>query len=264
MSTYHKERPEFLAQALDSVFRQTLPPAEVVLVEDGSLPPPLEQVIMRYERQYTQLRVIRYAHNQGLGAALNEGLAHCSYDLVARMDTDDICDARRFEHQVAYMSRHPQTDVVGAWLSEFTQDPEHVRSIRRVPEEDEAIRLYGRHRNPMNHPTVMFRRESVMRAGGYRHFHLFEDYYLWVRMMMTGAVFHNLQESLLYFRTTDDMYKRRGGMRYLRSELAFQREMYRRHYITLVDMMRNVMVRIGFRLIPNRLRALLYTFYLRA
>ena len=110
LSVYKKEHPTYLKQSLDSLFAQTLPPDEIVLVKDGPLTPELEAVVTEYQSRYPMLKVVPLPQNQGLGKALNEGLKHCSYELVARMDTDDIAKPERFERQMQVFREHPETD----------------------------------------------------------------------------------------------------------------------------------------------------------
>ena len=175
LSVYRKEQPAYLRQSLDSIFTQTLQPAEVVLVKDGPLTDALDEVAEEYCRKYPVLKVVPLSENQGLGRALNEGLKYCSYDLVARMDTDDVAKPERFEKQIAVFCAHPEMDVVGAWIDEFEGSIENVISVRVLPLEDSEIRRFARKRNPVNHPVVMFRKSAVLVAGGYQHFPLFED-----------------------------------------------------------------------------------------
>lgn len=178
MSVYNKENPDFLRQSLDSIFKQTLPPTEVVLVQDGPLDDDLLQVIDHYQANHEELKTVRLPECHGLGGALNEGLRHCSYDLVARMDTDDISKPERFKIQIEWMEKHPEVDACGSWIDEFTGATTNVISSRKPPRDHEAILHFARKRNPINHPTVVFRRQAVEKAGGYQHFYLFEDYYL--------------------------------------------------------------------------------------
>lgn len=263
ISVYYKEKAENLQQCLDSVFRQTLPPDEVVLVEDGPLTPELDAVVDSFCRDHQELKVVKDPINQGLDVALNNGLRQCTYDLIARMDSDDISMPRRFEKQVGYMEQHPETDVVSAWIDEFTTDPRHIISTRKVPETNKEVYTFGQKRNPVNHPVSMYRRKAVACMGGYYHFPLFEDYYLWVRMLINGYHFHNLQESLLYFRRTPDLYRRRGGWGYAWVEMKFQLTLHDMGYISLWRMVSNLFVRSSVRVMPNRLRGWFYTLFLR-
>ena len=263
LAVYKKENPVYFSQSLDSIFSQILFPHEVVLVKDGPLTDDLERVINKYQSKYYILKVVSLPVNQGLGKALNEGLKHCSHDLVARMDTDDIAKPERFEKQVKIFQKHPEVDVVGSWIDEFEGDISHVVSVRRLPECHEDILNFAKKRNPINHPVVMFRKGAVLAAGGYQHFPLFEDYYLWVRMLMNGAKFYNIQESLLYFRSSSDMFKRRGGLKYVGTEVCFQNFLLRSHFISFPRYVQNVIIGVITRIMPNRWRALLYKKKLR-
>lgn len=258
LSLYKKEHPSQLRQSLNSLFSQTLPPNEIILVKDGPLTAELDAVVSDYVARYSILKVVPLPQNQGLGKALNEGLKHCSYDLVARMDTDDIAKPDRFEKQMKVFEEHPELDLVGAWIDEFEGTPQHILSVRRVPETSEEIREYCKKRCPVNHPVVMFRKSAVLAAGGYQHFPLFEDYYLWVRMLKNEARFYNIQESLLYFRASPDMFKRRGGLKYAMNELRFQNMMRKMGMIDWGRFIINVAIRFPARIIPNSLRGFLY------
>ena len=135
------------------------------------------------------------------------------------MDTDDIASPDRFEKQLEAFRRFPQVEVVSAWIDEFSGEKNNITSTRKLPEYPYEIYKYAKKRCPVNHPVVMFRKNSILLAGGYRHFPLFEDYYLWIRLLLNGVKFYNVQESLLYFRTSPDMYKRRGGFRHALTEV---------------------------------------------
>lgn len=263
LSLYIKENPVFLRQSLDSIFHQTLLPDEVILVEDGPLTPELEQVVSDYSTRYPILKVVPLSKNQGLGKALNEGLKHCSYDLVARMDTDDIAKPDRFRRQMEVFEAHPEIDVCGAWIDEFEGDVNQVLSTRKLPEHQEEIVAYALSRNPVNHPVVMFRKSAVIAAGGYQHFPLFEDYYLWLRMLKNGAKFYNIPESLLFFRTSSDMFKRRGGWKYAKDELRFLAMMRKMGMIGWGRFAMNVIIRFPMRVMPNSVRGFLYKKALR-
>ncbi|MBS5552457.1 MAG: glycosyltransferase [Bacteroides sp.] len=263
LSIYKKEHPTHLKQSLDSLFAQTLLPTEVVLVKDGPLTPELDSVIAEYVQKYPVIKLVPLAQNGGLGKALNEGLKHCSFDLIARMDTDDIAKPMRFEKQVEVFRLHPEVDICSAWIDEFEEDTSHILSCRKLPEHHKEIAKYAKSRCPLNHPVVMFRKKAVTDAGGYLHFPLLEDYFLWVRMLMNGCKFYNIQESLLYFRTSPDMFKRRGGWIYAMNEIRFQLMLHRMHFTSLALCLKNISVRFVVRLIPNGIRKFIYQRMLR-
>lgn len=263
LSLYYKESPLFLRESLNSIFSQTLLPDEVILVEDGPLTPALYEVVEDFTCRHTEIKRVVLEKNGGLGHALNEGLKYCSNDLVARMDTDDICKKERFARQVSFMENHPEIDVVGAWIDEFQGNISNVTSTRKLPQSPDDIRKFGKRRNPMNHPVTMFRKQSVLAAGSYQPFPLFEDYYLWVRMMQNGAKLYNIPESLLFFRFSPAMLKRRGGWKYACVEIRFQRQLHQLKYIGFLTMITNICIRMSTRIVPNCLRSWIYKKLLR-
>jgi len=263
LSLYQKEKADFLRLCLDSLLSQSVSPTEVVLVEDGPLTDILYSIVDEFRRKTPFLKVVPILKNVGLGRALNEGLKHCSCELVARMDTDDITKPDRFEKQLKVFEKHLEYDLVGAWIEEFEGDISNVKTVRKLPETHSEIYQFGKNRNPMNHPVVMFRKKAVEAVGGYKHFPLFEDYYLWVRMFMNGSKAYNIQESLLSFRVSPDTFKRRGGFKYACDEVRFQIMLLKLGYINLVECFINICIRFATRIIPNNLRGWIYKNLLR-
>ena len=263
LSLYYKESPTALYQSLVSIFKQTLLPDEIVLVKDGPLTNELENVLEEFLCKFSILKIVSLSQNQGLGRALNEGLKYCTYDLIARMDTDDVAKPDRFEKQLIVFERNSNIDVCSAWIDEFESDISNIISTRNVPERHWEIFHFAQSRCPVNHPVVMFKKSAIVAVGGYKHFPLFEDYYLWVRLLMNGANFYNIQESLLAFRFSSEMFKRRGGLKYAISELNLQREFARMGFINYYELFRNVTIRFVSRLIPNKVREFVYLKLLR-
>ena len=264
MSVYHKEKPEYLKQAIESIQAQTLSTNDFVLVCDGPLNEQLDSVIATKQQEMGEsLNVVRLAKNGGLGNALNEGIKHCKNELVARMDSDDIAYPDRCEKQIAVFNTHSEVSICSGIVEEFTTDPNTVDTRRVLPETNAEIVEFAKKRNPENHPVIMFRKQAVLAAGGYQHFPLFEDYYLWIRMLQNGAKFYNIQESLLYFRFSPAMFKRRGGLKYVTTELRFQNQLRNLGFITSSEYLYNVFIRVITRMIPNTLRAILYKKALR-
>lgn len=265
LSVYYKENPIFLKQSLESVFFQTVSPTEVIIVKDGPLTDDLENVISDFLIRYKGvLIVVALPINSGLGNALRVGLEKCSFDIVARMDTDDIAKPNRFEKQLEVMENNQNIDVVGSWIDEFITEKGIVAiSQRRLPESPKELRLFAKRRNPINHPTVMFRKKAVILAGGYKDFPLFEDYYLWIRMLINGSKLYNIQESLLFFRISLDVYKRRGGWKYAVYEFRLRKTMCKFHIISFYDFLFELPLRFISRVIPSYIRKYLYLYLLR-
>ncbi len=261
LSLYFKEQPSYLIQSLDSIFSQTLLPDEIVLVKDGPLTPELDNIVSEYEKRYNIIKVIPLEKNLGLGKALNEGLKHCSHDLVARMDTDDIAYPNRFEKQVKFMTEHPEIDACSSWIDEFIGSKDNIISTKKLPETSEEIKKYAKHRCPLNHPALIYRKRAVMAVNGYYGFP--EDYNLWGRMLMNGSKFYNLQESLLYFRYSPEMIKRRGGWKYAKDELKSQLQFYKMGFFGLNTLIYNIAIRLIVRMVPNGFRDFIYKKFLR-
>lgn len=263
LSLYFKEHPEYFRDSLDSILNQTLLPDEIVLVKDGPLTKELDALVEEYQARYPKFKIVPLEKNVGLGKALNEGLKHCSHDIVARMDTDDICKPDRFEKQLAVFKNNPDVDVVSSWIDEFEGDVKNILSTRKLPETHSEIYEYGKKRCPINHPAVMFKKSAVLTAGGYMHLPLFEDYYLWVRMLVNGAKFYNIQESLLYFRTSSAMFMRRGGLKYALTEVSFLWKMHKIGYVNLLSTIKSIFIRFTVRIMPNSIRGFIYKKLLR-
>lgn len=256
MSLYIKERPEFLKESLESVFNQSLQPPEVVMVLDGPITDELQKVVDEYARKYPQLKIIPLPENRGLGGALNEGLKHCSHELIMRMDTDDIAKPERFEKQVRFMEKKPDVDVCSSWVDEFIDKRENVVSIKKLPETHQELYEFGKTRCPACHPAVVFRKSAALKAGGYGPFP--EDYYLWGKMMINGDKFHTIQESLVWFRSSPEVYKRRGGWNYFVAIMNVSKELHRIGYISILDYLKVLAMRSVLCLTPNKVRELLY------
>lgn len=263
LSVYHKESPLNLRQSLDSVFQQTLSPSEVIIVEDGPLTPRLYSVLDEYADKYDTLKRIRLKKNQGLGSALNIGLKYCTNELVARMDTDDICYLDRFEKQIKLMNENPEIGMCGSWINEFIDSPENIVSQRRVPAEMNRIKDFIKRGCPFNHPTVVFKKSMVESAGGYMDFYLLEDWYLWARLIKNNVNMTNIQEPLLLFRTSEDMYKRRGGYKYAVSCLRLLKELKKMRLLNMTEYIIIGGSRFVVSIIPNWIRKYIYNLFRR-
>lgn len=264
MSVYYKEKPEFLKQAIESIQSQTLPTDDFVLVCDGPLNKELDAVIaVKQQEMGTSLNVIRLIKNGGLGNALNEGLKHCKNELVARMDSDDIAYPDRCEKQLAAFDTHSEVSICSGIVEEFTTDPQVVDARRVPPETNEEIIEFAKKRNPFNHPCVMYKKIAVEEVGSYQDFYLLEDYYLWLRMLMAGYQGYNIQEPLLHMRAGSDMYKRRAGWKYAKTQINLFKYMRNQSFIGNVEYIKSCIMRSGSALAPNWLRKLMFENVLR-
>lgn len=264
MCVYGGDNPEWFRSAAESVLNQTVPPDEIVLVVDGPVPEALEQVISGCEQQ-SVFKVIRLAENQGHGNARRTSLEHCSHELVALMDADDLSVPDRFERQLAKFAQNAALSAVGGNITEFCGDPNNIVGVRDVPQDDTNIKIYMKTRCPMNQVTVMFRKSDVAAAGGYIDWYCEEDYYLWLRMYLKGMKFANIPQILVNVRVGEEMYRRRGGWKYFRSEAKLQKYMLDHHVISFGTYTMNVAKRLIVQvLLPNRLRGWVFQKFARS
>ena len=263
MSVYHKERPEYLKQAIESIQVQSLSTNDFVLVCDGPLNDELDAVIQTKQLEMGEnLNVVRLAKNGGLGNALNEGIKHCKNELVARMDSDDIAYPDRCEKQIAVFNTHSEVSICSGIVEEFTTDPNTV-DTKRVPETNAEIVEFAKKRNPFNHPCVMYKKSAVEAVGSYQDFYLLEDYYLWLRMLLAGYQGYNIQEPLLHMRAGSDMYLRRAGWKYAKTQARLFKFMKQQGFIGEGQYIKSCVIRSGSSLAPNWLRKFMFEKVLR-
>ena len=255
MSLYVKERVEYFRECMESIFAQTVRPDEIVIVKDGPLGEELEAVLSEYiEKEPELYTVVPLETNRGLGLALAEGLLHCKNELVARMDTDDICRSDRFELQLNEFSKDAELDICGSHILEFEGSIDNVVAQRSVPITDEEIKKYQKRRDGFNHMAVMYKKSSVLKAGNYKSCMLMEDTYLWVRMFLCGAKAVNIDDSLVYARVGKDMFERRGGWAYFKKYRSGRRIVRKTGYISAWDYYYTIAVQFAVALMPNKLR----------
>lgn len=261
MSVYAGERPDFLRASLDSLVNQSARFFELVLVQDGPLDPGHHSVINDF-RQLLNICDVVLAVNQGLAKALNAGLTKVRTSWVMRFDTDDVALPFRVEKQ-GNLIRTGNYDLIGAQIAEFFESPAYCVQSRKVPCSAKEIRSFANSRNPFNHMTVCFDVNKIRDAGGYPNLRFFEDYALWLKMISCGARVGNTSDVLVFARVGAGMFKRRGGLDYIKCEAAFQR------YAVSVGTKKSWMALFHFLLrssiyaLPQNVRIFIYKRWLR-
>lgn len=261
MSVYRNDKTEYVVKAIESItVNQTRRSNEIVLVVDGPVSSELQSLISEYEQSSNFVfKVIRLFENKGLGNALKIGVEQATNEIIARMDSDDISAPDRFEKQIGYMETHPECDLLGGQISEFIDVESNVVGIRRVPCSHTKILMWLKGRCPFNHVSAMMRRSRVLACGNYMDWYCNEDYYLWIRMALAGCKFANLPDTLGNVRVGKDMYARRGGWRYFKSEAALQKYMLANKVISPFRYLFNLSVRFVVQvMMPNRIRGFVF------
>ena len=265
MSVYAKDNHDYLRIAVHSIYtHQTLKPSEIILVADGPITDQLQEVIEELQTEIPVLKVIYLPENMGHAVARQTGLEAATNELVAVMDADDISLPNRFELQIRAFEEKPDVSVVGGIINEFIDNPDNVVGSRVCPQTDEGIKAYLKSRSPMNLVTVMLKKSDVSAVGGYQDWYCEEDYYLWIRLTLAGYKFYNINENLVNVRVGQEMYRRRGGVRYFKSEAAIQRFMFDHKLISLFTYLYNVTIRFIVQvLMPNRIRGWVFQKFAR-
>ena len=269
MCVYGGDDPVHFDAAIRSVVDQTVAPNEIVIVVDGPVPASIENVIEKYRVLFAQgdiqFQVVFLEKNVGHGKARRTSFERCSNDLIALMDADDLSIPERFEKQLLLFDENPHLSIVGGNIQEFIGTPNNCVGKRIVPEKDSEIKKYMQKRCPMNQVTVMFRKKDVAAVGGYIDWFCDEDYYLWIRMALAGKYFANVPENLVNVRVGKEMYQRRGGWRYFKSEAKLQKFMLKKQMISFPRYVVNVMERLVIQvLLPNRLRSFFFQKFARS
>lgn len=259
MSLYKKENPAYLRFAIDSMLNQTVIPDEIVIVEDGPLTPELYAVL----DSYPVLHRVRNKTNLGLGLALNVGLKECRNELVARMDTDDCSKPERCEKQLARFAEKPYLAIVGSHIDEFVDDVSNIISQRIVPTTSEDIYNFAKKRSAFNHPTVMYSKTAVLENNGYSDLKRNQDVDLFGRMQFNGYKAENIDESLLWFRSSDDLAKRRKSWENTWSYIATIRKFWKIGYSSFADYAIVSIAQTAMYLMPIKVQNFVYKIFLR-
>ncbi len=265
MSIYYKEKPEYFDLCLKSILiDQTILPNEIVLVKDGTLTEELEIVLDKYQQKFPKIfNIVALEQNQGLGNALNLGLKKCKYNIVMRMDTDDVSVPDRFEKQIKYMEEHKDVSVVGGFLDEFIEDPEKIERTKTMPCSYENVKKYAKFRNPINHMTVCFRKKDVLGVGNYQPLFYLEDHYLWARVLVNNKKIENIPYVLVHARIGNGFEKRRGDKRYIKGWKKLQKYLYEHNFINSIQRIRNLIGMYTFVYVPSDIRIFFYNKILR-
>lgn len=286
MSIYKSDVPEYVRIALDSLLNQTRLPDEIVIVADGPVPAELEQVVKSLtpspspkgegnkdgegdlKPETRDLKpIVTYLpqeKNGGLGEAMRIAVEAAKYPYLARMDSDDICLPDRFEKQMKCFEEDPELSIVGGMITEFDGEPDNIIAERILPLDDAGIKKMMRGRCAVNHVTVIFKKEDLLRSGNYQPFWKQEDHYLWARMMEHGCKFRNIPDIVVNVRSGKDQLARRGGWRFYKSVVRVFWYMYKHKLISFGYFLYICAVRgIVQLLMPNWLRTWVYMKFLR-
>lgn len=243
--------------ALSSIGHQTRPADQIVIVVDGPASAELDGELAHWRAIWSErLTVVSLSTRHGVAGALNEGLARVTTEWVARMDADDYSDAERLAMQMAYVAAHPDVDVVGSWLLDYGEDHQHPDRVKTCPKEHDEIASMMWFRNPLNHPSVMFRRSAVEAVGGYDAAYGDDDH-LWAKLWVAGRRFHNIPLCLVRRHRDQRIFERRG-VRWLRSDLRVRGYLRQAGKIGWLRFLMSCGVMLSLRISPVWMKRLAY------
>lgn len=260
MSVYYKANPFHLEEAINSMLNQTHKADEIIIVEDGKLTLELETVLSKYK---DLIKIVKINENVGLGLALNRGIEECRNDLIARMDADDISLSNRCEKELSIFANNSNIDIVGSWIDEFDSNTKEIKSTRKVPKSTAEIYKFAKRRSAFNHPTVMYKKSSVLKFNGYKNLRLNQDIDLFGRMLYGGCEAENIQESLLLFRINEDTLKRRKNWQNTKLYLKTMFNLYKIGFSSIFDFIFTSIAQFAMFVMPISIQKILYERILR-
>lgn len=258
MPVYKGDHLDYLKTAVDSILNQTVKTNDFVIVRDGPVPAEIEDYLKSLEKSSKIFHIVRLEENQGAGAARNEAIKAAKNELIAIMDADDIAVPDRFELQLEEFQKHPDLDILGGQIAEFTDDPKNIISYRTMPTTQKAIIKFAKMRSPFNQPTVMYKKSTVVNVGMYDTINRAEDYGLWLKLIMTGAKLKNLDQTLLYYRVSKDNYARRFTRDQTRQLIRLKKEYYRAGFLSLPNYLFQAAIYQLVSIVPANLKKFIY------
>ena len=252
MSIYKKENSIYFDKALKSIWdEQVLKPDEIILVKDGKLTNELEKIIKKWENKIPNiLKVVGYEDNRGLGYALNYGLKYCNGEYIARMDTDDIALPQRFKKQIEFLKKNKNVDGIGS--SAILIDLEDNKIGFKLVEENIDFNTLIK-KCDIIHPSIMLRKSFFERYGNYNeYFKKSQDYDLWLRATKEGAILKNIKETLIKFRISKNLIKRRKEEQKYNIMIKKQYKKGLEYYISIIP---NILIIV----LPNFILQILLT-----
>ena len=248
-------------KSFDSLMRQTLKPTEYVIVLDG----PIKPIILGYMNTFLiekNVKIIKNIKNIGLGKSLNKAILKCNYEIIIRADSDVIYDINRNKEFILFYKKNKNIDIFGSWMSEV--DSSNKIYIKKTPVKNKAICFAMNFRNPINHPTVMFKKKKIISAGNYKHMPFFEDYYLWLRCKKIGINFLNIKKNLALTNIDLGYIKRRDGIPYFINFLEFQKNAYEEKLISGFFILANILIRLSILPFSSKIKLYIYKKFLRS
>lgn len=263
MSVYDGEKAEYLKDSIDSMLKQTYPADEILLVCDGELTDELDELVETYEKENENFSVLRLDQKAGTGGCANAGLELCRNEYIVKMDSDDIALPERCEVSLYAMAKHPEIDILGAYIEEFDSVTGDIIAVKKTPSSRREILKYAKRRNPFNNQTLVYKKSAAQKVGAYSDIQRCEDYDFVVRMLAAGAVGINLKKVLVKYRVTEGNYDRRRNWANTKSFIAVRWRIHKSGFSSLLDFIVPTAVQLLLFVLPVKMTGLIYKKLLR-
>ena len=248
-------------KSFQSILNQTLKPNEIILILDGPIKEEIKKFILKKKKTNKLIKILTFNKNHGLGYVLNKAVKECKYNIIARCDADDFSNKKRFQIQINFLKKNKNIDVLGSNVTEVKNSK--IISKKFMVKEDYEIKKQLLFRNPINHSSVMFKKNKVLKSGNYQKVQYFEDYYMWFAMVKKNCTFRNLPAFLVSMSVDDDFYKRRSGLKYYRYYLIFILKIKKKFKINSLILLLNIIIRLPMIFLHNKIIKILYSTILR-
>ncbi len=266
-SVYINDNLEHLIDSIQSVLNNTILPKNYIIVADGRISDEIDNYLkdlINTHQLNPKFIVTRLQDNQGLACAMNCAIELTNSDLVARMDSDDVCLPTRFENQLFEFENKTSLSLCGMFYDQYDYEMKIKVGTRSVPTTDKQVKETIFLKNPINHPTLMMRRRDLLNIGGYDTDCLFfEDWMLVFKFWKSDLKIKNIPFVGLKVRGGLDFYKRRKGYEYWRHEIKFFKKLFHKNYIKRHTLLFNIGLRFVLRVILGRYISYFYNFFVR-
>ena len=263
MSVYNGTNPYLLSESLKSLLYQRYIPEEILIMFDGPLNSRISFLLNSfiYKNQYN-LKIRKFTNKKNLGIvkSYNYLINHVNNKLIAIHDSDDCSHYQRFYYQYNFLDINKSYSVVGSNVYENFIN-EFKKKTKKMPISNSSIKKRCKYSNPMNHPTIMFRKKDLIKFK-YKNFYRMEDYYLWIRMIKKNKLFSNSNKNLELLKIVNNFFKRRGGVKILFYEFKIQKKLYLAKFNSLILSVFLIFLKCIYHITPFFLKKKLRSFAL--
>ena len=260
ISIYDGIKINLLKKSIESIYKQTVLPKEIILVLDGVQKKEIINYVKNLKKNKFQIKVIKNKKNIGIPGSYNKAIKYCKTELIAIQDSDDFSRKDRFEIQLNYFKKNQNLSLVSSAVQEKYKNRTYIKNALRNNSDVDKIILF---RNPINHPTVMLKRNAIIESGMYKNCYRMEDYHLWIRFLYKKFIFFSIQKPLVNTEIDDSFFKRRTEARIILSELKIQQLLYQLKFNNIFFCVIIFLIKTFYHVLPIFLKRIFRLFFFK-